>query len=126
MIEQENIPVEPKKNIEAYQALLELDERERGLKSKQGYSKAYMLSLLFPPIGVYYFFKYLFFVGGSDEDIKAGFISLALTVFAFIISIWLSVSLFKQVSPLTPSQSGNLLKEFITPENQKEIKSLFQ
>ena len=126
MTEQQSIPTEPKKNIEAYQALLELDEKERGLKSKQGYSKAYMLSLLFPPIGIYYFFKYLFFVGGSEEDIKAGFISLALTTFAIIVSIWLSVSLFKQVSPLSPSQSSDLLKEFITPENQKQMKSLFQ
>ncbi|MEK7079069.1 MAG: hypothetical protein AAB929_03275 [Patescibacteria group bacterium] len=126
MLEQDKVSIEPKRNIEAYQALLELDEKERGLKSKQGYSKAYMLSLLFPPIGIYYFFKYLFFVGGSEEDIKAGFISLALTTFAIIVSIWLSVSLFKQVSPLSPSQSSDLLKEFITPENQKQMKSLFQ
>ena len=64
MTEQQSIPTEPKKNIEAYQALLELDEKERGLKSKQGYSKAYMLSLLFPPLGVYYFLNIYFLWAG--------------------------------------------------------------
>lgn len=125
MVEQQNIPIEPKRNIEAFQALLELDEKERNLKSRQGYSKAYMLSLLFPPLGIYYFFKYLFFSNRTNDDVKAGFISLILTIIAAFLSIWISISLFKQVSPTTP-QNSDLLKEFITPENQKEMKSLFQ
>ena len=47
-----------------------LDSKEKEIKSSQGHGKAYVISILFPPMGIYYFVKYLFFTGG-DTAIKA-------------------------------------------------------
>ena len=74
---------------EAFKALLELDEKERNIRNREGYYKAYVLSLLIPPIGIYYFFKYLLFGNGNSEDIKAGVLSLVITIVSLLLSIWL-------------------------------------
>lgn len=109
---------EPTKNLEAYGALLEVDSQERKLKASQGYTKAYVVSFLFPPLGVYYFFKYLFFATGSLEDVRTSVISLTLTVASILVSIWSMAVLFKQITPGGAS--------VITPDNIKEIIKLYQ
>lgn len=115
MIDTQIPPVVPQKNLEAFQALLEIDEKERDIKRKEGYMKAYVQSALLPPIGLYYFFKYLFFANGTKEDIHAGMISLALTVILGLISIWATVSMFKQTGAVLP-KTGDV----------QELRQLFQ
>lgn len=122
----QNRQIKPKLNLEAFQALAELDKRERIAQAKQGYYKAYFLSLLLPPLGIYYCIKYVFFADGTDEDIKAGIISLVITTISLLLSIWLFGVIFKQTTSVIPSQNSNILKELITPENQKKYKELFQ
>lgn len=126
MIEQKGEIVEPKKDLDAYRALLEVDQQERRIKIHEGYMRAYVVSFLFPPLGIYYFFKYLFFANGTNDDIKAGVISLALTIGAIVLSIWSFTSLFRQISPNSPSQSIDLLKNSASPENVKEMIKLYQ
>lgn len=121
------IQPEPKKNIEAFQALLEIDEKERSYKARQGYYRAYAMSILFPPLGIYYLIKYVFFANGTNDDFKAGIISLVLTIVSLLATAWIFGLFFKQAtSSLNPSQSNDILKQFITPENQKTFKNLMQ
>lgn len=126
MIDQKIEVIEPKKDLEPYRALLEIAQQERHIKENQGYIRAYAVSFLFPPFGVYYFFKYLFFANGTNEDIKAGVISLVLTVTVILLSIWAFAGLFQQLSPVGPSQSIDLLKKTVAPENAKELIKLYQ
>jgi len=124
MIEQKIETVEPKKDLDAYQALLEVAQQERRIKTNQGYTHAYVVSFLFPPSGIYYFFKYLFFANGTREDVKAGIISLALTVGVIVLSIWSFAALFQQLSP--GGSSLDQLKNTASPENMKELIKLYQ
>jgi len=110
-----------KPNLEAYQALLEIDESERTFKRRQGYNAAYAMSLLIPPVGVFFFFKYLFFETGSRDDIKAGCISLGLTITSLLLSLWLMGVFFSQATSALPNQGGDALKEFITPGNANKM-----
>lgn len=125
MNDQTNPQTEEEKK-QAFQALLELEEKERTLKSRQSYIKAYFWSVALPPIGIYYLIKYIFFSNGTNDDIKAGFISLMLTVISFLVSLWLFGLFIKQTSTMMPSQTGDVLKELITPGNQKILKDLYQ
>ncbi|PIS15829.1 hypothetical protein COT62_01615 [Candidatus Roizmanbacteria bacterium CG09_land_8_20_14_0_10_41_9] len=120
-----DVPSVEKKNTEAYQALLEIDKGERTFKSKEGYAGAYALSLFLPPLGIYFFIKYVFFGNGS-EDIKAGYISLILTILSALISVWSIGMLFKQTTSTLPNQRSDMIKELITPENQNKLKELFR
>ena len=115
-----------KNNTEAYRALLEIDQGERTFKSRKGYSGAYVWSLLIPPLGIYFFIKYIFFGNGSGEDAKAGYISLILTILSTLVSIWFAGMLFKQTTSALPNQSSDMIKELITPENQNKLKDLFR
>ena len=123
---EQNIQTNPKPNLDAFQGLLELDQKERTFKARQSYFRAYIFSFLIPPVGVYYFIKYAFFSDGTADDLKAGIISLALTMFSLLLSIWLIGDLFKQSTSAIPSQNIDVLKELITPENQKKFKDLYQ
>ncbi len=125
MIEQ-TIQTEPIKNKEAFQALLILDEKEQTIRSRQSYLSAYIWSVLLPPIGIYYFIKYVFFADGTNDDFKAGFISLILTIISLLLSIWLFSLFFKQATYLIPSQGSDILKELITPANKKILNDLYQ
>lgn len=118
--------IEPKKDLSAYQALLEIDEKERSYAARQGYAKAYVLSILLPPIGFYYFFKYVIIGSGSPDETKAGITSLILTIVALILTIALPLVLFRQASSTLPVSSGNMIQELITPANQDTLKKLFQ
>lgn len=118
---------ESEKNRKAYGALLEVASQEKKLKVSQGYIKAYGISFLFPPMGVYYFIKYLFFADGTSNDIKAGVIALFLTVISVVISVWSLAAFFGQLLPTGSStQSLELLKKSASPENIKEIMKLYQ
>lgn len=116
----------PTKNIEAFQALLEIDEKERSIKTRQGYTKAYFWSVLLPPIGVYYFVKYLVFSSRTPDDIKAGWVSLVLTIISLLVTALLLMGLLNQAVSPNPQQINNTLHEFTSPENQKSMKELFQ
>ncbi|NTU46836.1 hypothetical protein HGA88_04390 [Candidatus Roizmanbacteria bacterium] len=126
MEEKAVIGEEPKKDLEPYKALLVLDTQERSMKAREGYLKAYILSVLFPPIGIYYFGKYLFFANGTQEDVKAAFITLAITVVVLVLGIVSCNFLFSSVNKATNSNSNSFLKELTVPENQKELRQLMQ
>ena len=115
-----------KPNLEAFQGLVELERKEKNLKSQQNYFKAYILSAILPPIGIFYLFKFCLFSDGTDEDIKAGIISLVITIISLLLSVWFFAVYFKQFTSTIPSENINILKEMITPENQKKYKELFQ
>ena len=122
MIEQETQETYAKK-LELVQAMAQLDSKEKEIKSAKGYSKAYFWSVVIPPIGIYYFVKYLFFTGGEKEDVKAGVVSLALTLASLFLSFLLIAALFKQP---TSSQGLKMLKDLTVPDNQKEILQLYK
>ncbi len=125
MIEQ-TIQTEPIKNKEVFQALLTLDEKEQTIRSRQSYLRAYVWSVLLPPIGIYYLIKYVFFANGTNDDLKAGLTSLILTIISLLLSIWLFSLLFKQATSSIPSQGNDTLKELITPANLQKLKELYQ
>ncbi len=112
------------KNLEAFEGLVQLDREEHNLKAKQGYYRAYVMSIILPPIGLYYFVKYLFFGNGGD-DVKAGIYSLVLTILSLVISLWIFDLFFKQtMSSVSPNSS--FYKDILTPANQKSFKDLLQ
>jgi len=115
-----------KHKLEFVQAMAQLDSKEKKLKSSQGYGKAYLWSILIPPIGIYYFVKYVFFTGGEAENIKAGIISLVLTLVSLFLSFWLTVVLFNQTTSGIPPQNLQILKDLMVPENQKKLFQLFK
>ncbi|MFH0773244.1 MAG: hypothetical protein V1922_02945 [bacterium] len=118
-------PTSPK-NLEAFQALLEIDEKERSIKAREGYTRAYMWSVFLPPLGVYYLVKYLVFSNRTPSDIKAGWVSFALTIASLLVSTLLLAGVLNSATSINPQQSGDMLKELTTPENQKSIKELFR
>lgn len=52
-----------KKKVMLVEALAQLEKKEKLIQSSNEYKKAYFWSIVVPPIGIYYFFKYLFFAG---------------------------------------------------------------
>lgn len=126
MIEQETNVPKPSEDLAPYGALLEVAQQERRIKEKQGYMHAYVISVLFPPMGLFYFFKYLFFANGTREDVQAGVISLTLTVAAIVLSIWSLAALLQQASPTGAGSTMDLLKKTSSPENMKELIKLYQ
>jgi hypothetical protein len=77
----------PKLNKEAFAAILELDRNERSMGAKAGYYRAYVLSLLLPPLGVYYFLRFVLSPMSTTDDKKAGVIALIITTVSLIVSI---------------------------------------
>jgi len=113
-------------NLESAKILDELNQKERNLKAKPGYLHAYVLSVILPPIGIYYFIKYVFLKNETEEDTVAGIISLALTISSILLNIWLFGVMFKQSASLIPSQNLDILKELITPANQNKYIDFFK
>ncbi|MCL5073912.1 MAG: hypothetical protein M1308_23925 [Actinobacteria bacterium] len=110
---------------------MEIEQQPAMVKAKQGYLKAYIMSVILPPIGLYYFIKYLFFSNADNSDFKAGIISLVLTTISLFLNIWLIKVFFNQIGlfssgNISNGQNMDFLKEFITPENQKILKQLFE
>lgn len=122
----QRVEEKPKPNLEAYQALVEVDKKERSFKARESYFRAYIFSIILPPIGIYYFVKYIFFADGTNDDIKAGIISLILTFASLSFGFLLLGLFFKQSTSNIRKQNIDSLKELITPENQKKLKDLFQ
>ena len=121
----ENAKESTVKDPAAYAALIEIDNKERNFQNTAKYFKAYSISILIPPLGIYYFIKYFFFGSGSEAEIKAAFTSLVLTIISLLLSIWLSVAMFKSV-PLPPGVNTDMMNEYITPANQQKMRDLFQ
>ena len=114
-----------KHKLELFQAMAQLDSKEKEIKSSQGYGKAYLWSVLIPPIGIYYFVKYVFFAGGEEKNIKAGIISLVLTLVSFFLSFWLMAKFFEQTTSKNPNNL-QILKDLTVPDNQKKLLQLFK
>lgn len=112
-----------KHKLELFQAMAQLDSKEKEINSSQKYIKAYLWSILIPPIGIYYFVKYVFFAGGEEGNIKAGIISLILTLVSLFLSFWLMANLFKQT---VPPQNLQILKDLAAPDNQKKLLQLYR
>jgi len=125
MDEESNISNQQTKNVEAYKALLTIDQQKEALRTKESYWKAYILSIIIPPIGLYYFIKYFFFGKGDSGKRRAAVISLILTAISLVLNIWLLQLFFNQSIP-DKNQDMNFLKELITPENQKNLQQLLQ
>jgi len=112
--------------LEFVEAMAQLDAKEKEIKVSQGYGKAYLWSVIIPPIGIYYFIKYLFFMGGGKENIKAGIISLLLTLLSLFLSIIIMASFFKQTTSSISSQDIQMLKDMALPSNQKDVLELYK
>jgi hypothetical protein len=125
MIEPENQDAY-KKKFEYIQAMADLDTKEKEIKSSQGYGKAYLWSVLLPPIGIYYFIKYTVFANEEKKNINAGLLALVLTLLSLLISIWLTAEIFKQSASVIPSQNFQMLKDLANPDNQKNLLQLYK
>lgn len=125
MIEQKT-PETYAQKLELAQAVAELNTKEKEITSSKGYWKAYIASVLFPPIGIYYFIKYLFFNGGGEESVKAGVISLVLTIASLLISFWMLADLFRGATSSLPQQDFQMLKDLAAPDNQKKLLDLYK
>jgi len=112
-----------KKKVELFQTMAELDTKEKEIKASQGFWKAYVLSVLIPPIGLYFFIKYLFFTNGEDTNIKAGIVSLLLTIVSLAASFLLLGGLLGQSGS---SENIQKLKDISAPNNQKQLLDLYK
>jgi len=114
------------KKVALIDALAQLDAKQKQLETSRGYGKAYFWSITLPPMGVFYFFKYLFFMGGDKEHVKAGIISLLLTIGSLLVSAILMAVLFKQGTSSLSSPDLQILKDLATPESQKNLLQLYK
>lgn len=119
-----NPPTDQAKNVEAYKAILDSEQQNQKLKAKESFWKAYLWSVLLPPIGVYYFIKYFFFGDGGYEIRKAAVLSLFLTIISLLANIWL-IQLFLN-QPIGGSGNFDTINELIKPENQENLRQLLQ
>src|SRR4030042_4876172 len=113
-------------NLQAYQAFSQIENQKETLKAKEGCWKAYLMSVLLPPIGIYYFIKYFFF---ADEDNAKmiGILSIVLTAVSLVLNIWMIKMFFNQsINNVKNNQNLNMFKELITPENQNSLRELLQ
>jgi len=117
---------EYKKKLELANAMADLSIKEKEIKKSSGYGKAYFWSLVLPPLGVYYFIKYVFFNGGEKEGVRAGVISLVLTLASILLSFILFAVILNQVASVIPGGDVQMLKELTSPEKQKELLQLYR
>ncbi len=113
------------KNLALVQAQADLNSKVKEVTASKGYGKAYVMSVLFPPMGLFYFVKYLFF-DGSDQAIKAGIISLVLTLASLLISILSLAALFNQATSGMPQGNLQMLQDLANPKKQQEILQLYK
>lgn len=117
--------MDEQKNLDPYKAILEIEDQNWNLKAKKNNQKAYIWSVLLPPIGLYYFVKYLFFPDGESSSIRTGVICLVLTLISLFGNIWF-IQLFLNQSAGGDVKNLDTIKELITPENQKSLQQLLQ
>ena len=112
--------------VALFQAMAQLDSKKEEIKSSQKYVKAYIISFLLPPLGIYYFVKYTLLAGGEGKNIRPGIISLMLTAVSFFLSFWLMANFIKQSTSSVNLNSHQILEDLMIPENQKELLQLFK
>lgn len=125
-MDNEMFTTEGQKNLDAFKALLEIDEKERSFKTRQGYQSAYLMSVLLPPIGIYYCVKYLLFSDGSSDSRRAGIVSLILTLVSMAFGFILFKMLFGSMNIVSAPDNTDKLKEMLAPESQKAIRDLLR
>jgi hypothetical protein len=114
------------KKFELMKSIGELNMKEEEIKSNQGYRKAYIWSILMPPVGIYYCIKYIFFSRGGSKNMQAGIISLVLTLLSLFISSWAIIGLFKQsTSSLSPNDL-QMINNLAAPDTRKELLQLYK
>ena len=137
MIDQPTLPNTPiptvdvsseeyKKKLAFAQALADLNVREKEVKKKGSYGKAYFWSAVLPPIGVYFFIKYAFFAGGEEGAKRAGIISLVLTLASILFTLLFSAIILNQALSMIPGANLQILQELSSPEKQKELLQLYK
>jgi hypothetical protein len=62
----------------------------------------YLISIFLPPLGLWPGIKYLF--SKEQRTKRVGMIAIALTIFSTVITLWLSVALFNNLSQNVNSQ----------------------
>jgi len=88
---------------------------QRNLQSPPNRWRVYLISLLFPPFGLYYTIKYVFVDNDSEEKRRLGWMALWLTVGIIVLSIAtfsLGVQYLKKTQPLLPENPQDLLHEY--------------
>lgn len=120
-----NLSTDQDKKLEAYKAIVAMDQQKESFKEKENFWKAYLWSVLIPPIGVYYFIKYFFFDDATSDRRKAGVISLVLTIISLIVNVWLIQVFFSQTIGGN-NQNLNTLEELITPGDRNDLQKLLQ
>lgn len=85
--------------VDSAELVKNLLERDKGSYLRTGQKiRAYLISFLFPPFGLYYVVKFYF---RSEQDAKkAAGISLALTVLAFVFLWFVTSTILSSVSEL--------------------------
>ena len=79
--------------------------REEGVPAGQK-TRAYLVSLLFPPFGLYYFVKFI--IQDNAEAKKLAWTSLVLTVIAIIALWWMTSAIFSSIPELEQVQNIDL------------------
>ena len=115
-----------KHKVELVEALVQLNSKEKEIKSSKGYGETYFWSFFLPPLGLYNFVKYLFFTEGEKEKVRAGIISLILALASLFISFWIVAEVFKQTTISISSHNFQMLKDLVVPDNQKKILKLYR
>ncbi|HVN67999.1 MAG TPA: hypothetical protein VMT55_06465, partial [Candidatus Sulfotelmatobacter sp.] len=103
MTDETTNPDEYRKKVEMFRAMADMTVKENELKAEGSYFGAYFWSFALPPLGIFFFIKYVFFGDGSRSRIKAGIISLGLTILSLLLSYWLVAAFFKQTASAIPS-----------------------
>ena len=125
-MEDQVIQEEYKHKVELVQAMSELAEKEQDLKLSEAHRKAYIWSILVPPIGIYYFIKYVFFTGGEARSVKTGKLCLLLAGISFVFLILLAAVMMNMSVLTIAPEDQNSLKDLTIPENQKELIELLK
>ncbi len=71
-----------------------------------GKTRAYLVSLLFPPMGLYYFVKFIVRDGADAK--KTAWMSLVLTIIASVLTWWLLSASFSTNSTIKDIENINL------------------
>ena len=88
---------------------------QRNLQSPPNRWRVYLISLLFPPFGLYYTIKYVFVDNDSEEKRRLGWMAVWLTIGVILVSaltISLGLQYLKRTQPSLPENPQDLLQEY--------------
>ena len=111
------------KKRQYFEAMAVMTAEEKKLQSTN-FLATYIWSLLLPPIGLYFFVKYVFFGDGEPNRRRAGVIALVITIISAVLSLWVTSLLFSSVTA-TSGDSGSVPR-LLQPENQKSLIDLYK